>query len=299
MLPSVSVRVPASTANLGPGFDCLGLALDLYNTVTLAAAAVTEVVVSGEGDGWIPETPANLVLRAASELTRRAGLPVPGWRLVQHNDIPLARGLGSSSAAIVGGLLAADRLLGLDTPTQELLDLATEMEGHPDNVAPALLGGLTVCAREGERTLCLSLPAPQDLVVAVAIPEFEVSTEHAREALPEAYPRADAVYNVSHACLTLAALVKGRYDLLGQAMRDRLHQPYRTPLIPGMSEVIEAALAAGAYSAALSGSGPTVAAFCSHEDPAVAEAMRRAFGHGGVRAQVKWLRPAGGAEVVA
>jgi homoserine kinase len=295
MRPSASARIPASTANLGPGFDCLGLALDLYNTVTLRAAAVTEVTVTGEGVGRLPESPANLVLRAAAKLAKRAGVQLPGWRLEQHNEIPLARGLGSSSAAIVGGLVACDRLLELETPAAELLDLATELEGHPDNVAPALFGGLTVCARDGDRTHCLRLPAPEGLYVAVVIPDFEVSTEAARDALPDSYPRADAVYNVTHACLTLAALCRGRYDLLGGAMQDRIHQPYRLPLVPGMAEVIEAALDAGASGAALSGSGPAVAAFCEEKYHSVAEAMEQAFAREGIRSRTLWLQPATGA----
>ncbi len=295
MLRSVTVRIPASTANLGPGFDCLGLALDLYNTVELSLAALTEVTVTGEGLGRLPGTPANLVLRAAEALAERAGVQVPGWRLVQHNEIPLARGLGSSSAAIVGGLLACDRLLDLETPEGELLDLATQLEGHPDNVAPALLGGLTVCAQEAGQTHCLRLPPPEGLHVAVAIPDFEVSTEAARQALPATYSRADAVFNVSHACLTQAALAQGRYDLLGAAMQDRLHQPYRTPLVPGMARVIEAATEAGAAGAVLSGSGPTVAAFCAGESEAVTDAMHQAFLREGIHSRTLWLHPSAGA----
>ena len=278
-----------------PGFDCLGLALDLYNTVTLSVTAVTEVTVTGEGSGRLPQTPANLVLRAASRLAEQAGVQVPGWRLEQHNEIPLSRGLGSSSAAIVGGLLACDRLLELDTPAEDLLDLATDIEGHPDNVAPALLGGLTVCAQDEGRTHCLRLPEPEGLYVAVAIPDFEVSTHEAREALPALYGKEAAVYNVTHACLTLAALSRGRYDLLRAAMQDRLHQPYRLPLVPGMARVIEGALAAGASGAALSGSGPTVAAFCEEKYDSVTEAMQAAFDQEGIRSRTLWLRPSAGA----
>ncbi len=295
MSPSATARIPASTANLGPGFDCLGLALNLYNTVELSPAVVTEVTVTGEGAGRLPQTAANLVLRAATALAERAGVPVPGWRLVQHNEIPLARGLGSSSAAIVGGLVACDRLLELDTPAEDLLNLATELEGHPDNVAPALLGGLTVCARDGEETHCLRLPEPEGLYVAVGIPDYELSTEAARRALPETYPKADAVYNLTHACLTLAALCRGRYDLLGGAMQDRLHQPYRLPLAPGAAGAIEGALAAGASGAALSGSGPAVAAFCGERFDSVAEAMEQAWAREGIPSRVRWLRPSAGA----
>ncbi|HEY3396728.1 MAG TPA: homoserine kinase [Armatimonadota bacterium] len=295
MRPSVTVQIPASTANLGPGFDCLGLALSLYNTVTLAPADATEVAVTGEGAGRLPADESNLVLRAAAALAARAGVSVPGWRLHQHNDIPLCRGLGSSSAAIVGGIVAADRLLELDTPAAELLDLAAELEGHPDNVAPALYGGLTVCAAEEGRVLCVAGPAPADLHIAAVIPDFEVSTEEARGVLPTQYSREDTVYNLSHACLTLAALQQGRYDLLGRAMRDRVHQPHRVGLVPGMAEVIERALLLGAQAAALSGSGPTVACFADREVPGLAEAVTAGFARQGLLTRVLWLRPSAGA----
>lgn len=295
MRRSVTVRVPGSTANLGPGFDCLGIALNLYNTITLRPAAVTEITVSGQGAGQLPETEGNLVLHAAAALAERAGITLPGWRCQAHNEIPLARGLGSSSAAIVGGLVACDQLLELHTPASDLLDLAAEIEGHPDNVAPALYGGLTVCAQEGGQTFCLSLPPPADLYLAVAIPNFEVSTNAAREVLPAAYSRADTVYNLAHASLTLAALIQGRYDLLGTAMQDKVHQPYRRSLVPGMAEVIAAAAEAGAYTATLSGSGPSIVAFCKAEDPAIGEGMVQAFARQGIRAEVRWLKPAIGA----
>ena len=295
MSPSVTVRVPASTANLGPGFDCLGLALDLYNTVSLSLASVTEVLLSGAGADSLPAGPDNLVLRAAQRLAEHAGREVPGWKLVAHNEIPLARGLGSSSSAIVGGLVAASQVLELDLPAPELLDLAADLEGHPDNVAPALLGGLTVCAQDGPHTHCLRLPPPEGLYLAVAIPDWEVNTHAARQLLPAEYSRADAVYNLSHAALTLAALIRERYDLLGTAMRDRLHQPYRLPLVPGTAAALEAALEAGAHGAALSGSGPTVVAFCSDRLAPVGSAMLNAFAQAGVQAELRWLEPSRGA----
>jgi homoserine kinase len=295
MLPSATAQVPASTANLGPGFDCLGLALSLYNTLTLSIAGVTEVELTGEGAGQLPLTRQNLVLRSAARLAEWAGVTVPGWRLEGYNEIPLARGLGSSSAAIVGGLVAANDLLQIGATPEELLNLATELEGHPDNVAPALFGGLTVCALEAGKVTCVPLPAPPGLQVAVAIPNVEVSTEAARHTLPESYSREDAVFNVSHVALTVTALLQGRYELLHGAMQDRLHQPYRLPLVPGLSEVLEGAVKAGAYAATLSGSGPTIAAFCPQRLAAVEEAMAGAFARQGLRAEVRWLEPARGA----
>jgi len=285
---AIRVQIPATTANLGPGFDCLGLALGLYNTVELSVSAITEVHVTGEGAGQLPLSEANLVLRAANKLAGEAGINVPGWRLRQHNDIPLARGLGSSSAAIVGGLVATNELLGTQITPGGLLQLAAQIEGHPDNVAPALYGGLTVCSIEQDQVYCAPLPAPQSLAVVLAIPDFEVSTEMARRVLPGEVPFADAVFNTSHAAMALAALVSENWNLLGAAMKDRLHQPYRAELMPGMEEVIAAAVEAGAYGAALSGSGPTVVAFAGEEDSAVAEAMVQAFKARNIQVRTVW-----------
>lgn len=285
----VRVQVPATTANLGPGFDCLGLALALHNTVELSVSAITEVQVTGEGAGQFPLSDANLVLRAANKLAHKADIDVPGWRLRQENRIPLARGLGSSSAAIVGGLVAADELLGINSPTRRLLQMATEIEGHPDNVAPALYGGLTVCGIEQDQVHCAAFAAPEGIVAALAIPDFEVSTELARAALPEEVPFADAVFNTTHAALVLAAFMSGDWDLLRVAMKDRLHQPYRAQLVPGLEDVIQAASQAGAYGAALSGSGPTVVAFAATEDRQITEAMLTAFQSRGIQARVAWV----------
>ena len=284
----VKVQVPATTANLGPGFDCLGLALALYNTVELSVSATTDVRVTGEGAGQLPLGDANLVLRAAHKLARDVDIDVPGWRLRQDNHIPLARGLGSSSAAIVGGLVAANQLLGINMPAWQLLQVATEMEGHPDNVAPALSGGLTVCGLEQNRVHCASFPPPRDLAVGLVIPDFEVSTELARSVLPSEVPFADAVFNATHTALLLAALLSEDWELLRVAMKDRLHQPYRAQLVPGMGKVIEAAVEAGAYGAALSGSGPAVVAFAGDEHTPITDAMLQAFAGHGVRARVVW-----------
>ncbi len=287
----VTVRVPASTANLGPGFDCLGLALDIYNTIELSLAMETTVQVSGEGQGYLPLGPKNLVVQAADRLAAQAGQQVPGWHLRQHNEIPLARGLGSSSTAIVGGLIAANDLLQAGLDRQQLLEIATEMEGHPDNVGPALYGGLTACCVEAEDVCCIRLDAPPQLDIGVVIPRFEVSTRQARQVLPEQVSFDDAVFNVSRAACTLAALVAGRWEVLSAMMKDRLHQPARAPLIPGMEEVIAAAEEAGAHGAALSGSGPTIVAFATGRQDAILVAMVEAFANFSVEATGFWTKP--------
>ncbi len=287
----VRVRIPASTANLGPGFDCLGLALDIYNTVELSLAVATTVEITGEGQGQLALGPSNLILQAADRLAEQTGQQVPGWHLRQHNRIPLARGLGSSSAAIVGGLIAANELLEGGLDRQQLLEIATEIEGHPDNVAPALFGGLTACCVEAEDVCCVRLDAPRELDIGVVIPRFEVSTQQARQVLPEQVSFDDAVFNLSRAACTLAALVAGRWEVLSAVMKDRLHQPHRASLIPGMEEVIAAAEKAGAHGAALSGSGPTVVAFATEQQDTILDAMVAAFDSFNVEATSFWTKP--------
>jgi homoserine kinase len=269
----VTVEAPATTANLGPGFDCLGIALGLYNRVQLRQAARPVVEVFGEGVGSLPEDSTNLTYRAAQMLGEQMGY-LGHWHLIQRNRIPLARGMGSSSAAIVGGIVAAQAVLGCEADRDTALELAIRIEGHADNVAPALFGGLTICfqQRDGTRT-ALSLPPPSDLVAVVAIPDFQVNTTDARAAMPEQVPLSDAVFNLSQTAATVAMLTTGQYDLLADAMCDRLHQPYRAHLVPGMDEIIATALAAGARGAALSGSGSTIIALAS---PAEAEQVQTA-----------------------
>ena len=295
MTDAEHVQVPATTANLGPGYDCLGLALSLHNEVTLSPAAEVSVTIEGEGAAALPRDEGHLVLVAARAAARAAGRQLPPVSLTQVNRIPLARGMGSSSAAIVAGVLAANELLGLNLPRRRMLDICTEVEGHPDNVAPALLGGLTVCCVVDGEVLVRRLDVAQGLSCALAIPDFEVSTEAARRALPDTIPHADGVFNLCRTGLVVAALVSGEFGLLREAMRDRLHQPYRAPLVPGMDDVIAAALAAGAHGSCLSGSGPAVAAFVTERGEEVAAAMVNAFAGAGVsaRARLVALSPAG------
>ncbi|HLW48164.1 MAG TPA: homoserine kinase [bacterium] len=302
----IRVRVPATTSNLGPGFDALGLALRVYNTLDLDAAETPRIEIEGEGAGSLPRDASHLAYRAALAVVESVAAHGAGghgrrhepWRgqaargphggtlprafhLRQHNRIPLARGLGSSAAAIVGGAAAANALLGGPLDRAALIDLAAGMEGHPDNVAPAVLGGLVACAAGETGTIRTVRLMPRQLHVIIAIPEFAVSTAEARRLLPQAVPFGDAVFNVARTALLVAALIDGRMDLLDEATRDRLHQPYRAKLVPGLEAVFAAARHAGAHGVALSGSGPTVVAF--GEAPGIAEAMRQAFEHAGAR----------------
>ncbi|MDN5344097.1 MAG: homoserine kinase [Clostridia bacterium] len=292
------VRVPATTANLGPGFDTLGMALELFDEIQIELAPALEISVSGEGAATIPRGPENIAYRAAQAVFERAGRLPGNLKIAMYNHIPVARGLGSSAAALVGGLVGANALLGGVLKQEDLINLATALEGHPDNVAPAILGGLVVAARDGERVYCRRLEPPAGLTTVAAIPQFTLSTRVSRGALPARVTMSDAVFNLSRVGLLLAAVQDGDLELMGKMMDDRLHQPYRLSLVPGMEEVFAAARAAGALAVTLSGSGPTVIAFCQGRNPCVGPAMAAAFARHGVACIVKELAPCSRGAVV-
>ena len=258
------VLAPATTANLGPGFDCLALALDLHNTIEVFPAAGFArplVVVEGEGTAILSGADANLVVRAMRHLEARLDSPLPPFRLRQRNLIPLGRGLGSSAAAIAGGLVAAATLLELSIAPEALLPFALEIESHPDNVAAALYGGLTIGVFDAGGAVVRRLEPPPGLRAVVLVPEGFSSTLESRAVLPREVSRADAVFNTSRCALLAADLALGRLDSLAIAMQDRLHQPQRgASQFPYLEEAIAAAVGAGAYGAALSGSGSSVLA---------------------------------------
>jgi homoserine kinase len=273
----VRVRVPASAANLGPGFDALALALALHNEVYIDEGECVAVAVEGAGAGRLDAGARNIVARGAQAAFEAAGRPFRGATIRCINRIPLSRGLGSSAAAWVGGLVGANALLGEPLDRDTILTLAAKAEGHPDNVAAALLGGLTVSCAVGEQVTAVSLPVPPELRWVVLVPDIESSTREARAVLPESVPRADAVFNVQRVSLLLAALGGGRADLLELAMGDRLHQPYRQRLFPWLEKVTKAAQDAGALGSALSGAGPSVLAVVRDPTDRVARAMEDAL----------------------
>ncbi len=281
----VTVRVPATTANLGSGFDCLGMALEVYNTVTAQVVpSGLDVRVTGEGEEALRWGEENRVLRAMRLVYQQSGRRLPGLRLDLENTIPLGRGLGSSAAASVGGLVAANALCGEALTTDQLLALAVRLEGHPDNVAPALLGGLVVAVAEGERLVCAPVPVPTGLMAAAFVPDFPMPTEEARRVLPGQLDRADAVYNLSRAALLVAAFATNRPDLLDLATGDRLHQPYRQALFPAMPALFQAARSAGCQGVFLSGSGSTILALAN--GPERAEAAARAMAEEAARLSI-------------
>jgi homoserine kinase len=273
----ISVRVPATSANLGPGYDAVGLALSLSMRISLDRAPAPSIEVSGTGADLIPRGPEHPAYRAARFVAEIVGDSDAHFHLVQENDIPPTRGLGGSAAALVGGAVAANEMFGGQIAAPDLLNIVCELDGHPDNAAPALLGGLVIGTLTPEGVSAVRLE-PKDLKAVVAVPDFAVSTTAARRALPEKIPHRDAAFNVGRSGLLLGALATGEYHLLRVAMQDRLHQPYRSHLVPGLEAVIEAALTNGAYGACLSGSGPTVLAFaCGAKARKIAAAMRTAF----------------------
>ncbi|SHK47386.1 homoserine kinase [Desulforamulus aeronauticus] len=287
----VIVSVPATTANLGPGFDCLGMALDLYNQIYMSFAPSTTIEVEGQGANEIKRDEENIVWQAARRVFTELGQPMPGIAIKLVNQIPTSRGLGSSAAAIVGGLVAANNLAGNKLSQDTLLALATEMEGHPDNVAPALLGGIVISVVSEGKVHYLRIDPPEELSTVVAIPDFELSTQAAREVLPRQVSLQDAIFNLSRSALMVGALCQKRLDLLTVAAQDVLHQPHRAPLVPGLVQVIENANRAGALSVMLSGAGPTVIAFTHNFQKEVAGVMEKTFLEAGVICQTKNLKP--------
>ena len=281
----ITIDVPATSANLGPGFDSLGLALDLWNETVITPASEFVVTVTGEGADRLAPNRSNLIVRAAHKLAEQVGRALPPFHAECLNAIPLSSGMGSSSAAALTGLLAGNALLGTPLLKEEILNLASSMEGHPDNVAPALLGGLAVSTMHAGRVIARRLPFHMDVKITIVLPDFHLPTQQARAALPKKIPIRDAVHNISRAVLVTEAFREGDLDLLGRVMGDSLHQPYRLPLIPGAQEAMEAALQAGAEAVALSGAGPSLIAFSETESGA-GESMRRAFEAAGLKARV-------------
>ncbi|HEY7668168.1 MAG TPA: homoserine kinase [Actinomycetota bacterium] len=248
-------RVPATSANVGPGFDCFGLALEVWNEFTVDPDAEPTVTWEGEGADELPTDRTDMVSRAMAHAARAAGAPLPPLAMHGLNRIPLERGLGSSAAACVSGIALADRLLGLGLEPEEMLELAGELEGHPDNAAAAIAGGLTIAFGDG----VIRLDPHPELRPAVLVPEARLATADARAALPETVPLADAVFNAGHAAATVVALTSSP-DLLSSALRDRLHQGARLRLAPKARSVFDELTAAG-VAVCVSGAGPSLLAF--------------------------------------
>jgi homoserine kinase len=261
----VSVRVPATTANLGPGFDTLGLALGFYDEleVSVRGKPGATVDVIGVGQGTVPTDETNLIVTSMAFAFDKLGQKMPGVDLVAHNNIPHGRGMGSSGAAIVGGIMAAKGLLAgvVEVTPEQLLEFASELEGHPDNVAPALFGGLTIAWTTPTGPRSKKLMVHRGVSPLVLVPEFTMSTELARSLQPASVPHEDAIFNVSRSALLIAALTQSP-ELLLEATEDKLHQNYRAEAMPETSMLIRELRAAG-FAAVVSGAGPSILVLCS------------------------------------
>ena len=264
----IVVEVPGSSANLGAGYDCLAVALALTNRVQLEirgwSRGEIKLTVRGQGEGELSGDRDNRFVRGLEAALVAAHTEMPeaiGWRISMRNDIPLARGLGSSAAATVAGLVAGNALAGEPLTVKDLLRLATEIEGHPDNAAAALLGGFVVVGPTADGFEALRFDAPRDLRAVLFIPEMRLSTTDMRNVLPDTLPRADVVSNLGRVALGVAGLATGRTDLLRSLTVDRIHEPYRAAAYPQLPRLVEAARSAGALGACLSGAGSTVLAF--------------------------------------
>ena len=282
----IKVSVPATSANVGAGFDSLGLAVSMHNVFTFEES--DRIQISSVDGTHVPAGSNNLVYRSARVVYDQLGIPLKGLRITQRNDIPMARGLGSSSACIVAGIMGANALLGDKLTERQMLTLATAIEGHPDNVAPALLGGLTSSVFEDGVVYSVKRDVDQSLCFAAIVPDYKLLTEAARAALPKQVAHKDAVYNLSRAALVPAAFCEGRHDLLGIATEDKLHQPYRMPLMPGSREVFGLAKQCGAKAVYVSGAGSTVMA--------VAERAEAERFYAGLRAGLETLEGLDGCE---
>ncbi|MGH9882220.1 MAG: homoserine kinase [Pyrinomonadaceae bacterium] len=292
---SLTVRVPASTSNLGPGFDCFSLALQLYLTVTATVvpdgSEPCTVSSAGEGEGdELPSTADNLIFRAMCFATEREGLQLPPIRLDVHNDVPLGRGLGSSAAAIVAGVTLGSLVCDRELSRETVLRYAFEMEGHADNVAAALYGGWVVtCVKPDGDVVALKRGWPPELKVIVVSPEVPLKTTDARSVLPSVVDRVDALYNLQRVALFGAALEARAYDHIWEAMQDRLHQPQRQFLVPGLSEILATPRQPGLVGLALSGSGPSVTALATDHVAAIGEMIANSFRRHGMGATVRVL----------
>lgn len=262
----IHIKIPATSANMGPGFDSIGVALELYNHLWVEAIPQgLKIEVKRKQEIEIPVDESNLIYQTMKYFYDQKGLVLPGIHLIQEDYIPMVRGLGSSAACIVGGLIAANELAGRPCDKEELAQMAAKLEGHPDNSNPAIFGSMVVGALDEEKMMHVRLALPEDLVFATMVPSFPVSTSKARGVLPDGYSRGEVVFNVSRGALLVASIMGGKLENLSMAMEDKIHQPYRSQLIPNMDEIFQKAKTYGALASYLSGAGSTLMAMVKKE----------------------------------
>lgn len=279
---SVEVRLPASSSNLGSGFDCFGLSLRLYLTIRATKSMASRRgcyvrTIGSEESKKLPRTAENLIYRAMAYTAKREGVALSPVRFAVHNEIPITRGLGASAAAIVGGIKAFALLYDRTLTDDQVLRYATEFEGHPDNVAATLLGGFVVTCTTPQRVLAIKRMWPSDLKIIVVSPSMQLETKLARAALPRLVSHSDAVFNLQRAALFNAALSEGHYSLIWEAMKDRLHQEKRQTMIPGVAEALALPKMPGLLGLAMSGAGPSVLAIANNNYDEISEAIANCF----------------------
>lgn len=300
----VSVKVPASSANVGPGFDCLGMALPIYNTITIEETVLPgtgiEINIMSEEETMddmvfdnIPRDENNIVYKAVKMLYNSIGQEPSELKINIQSQIPIARGLGSSSSIVVGGLLAANKLLGNPADETALLAIATEVEGHPDNVAPAILGGFVLATQENDGTISYcKLNWPEEWDITVCIPDFELQTDIARSILPKEVPMQDAIFNAKHLAMLIQAVNAKDAKLMKTALKDKLHQPYREKLVPGMKEIMETFKHEdGVLGCVLSGAGPSLLVISHKYDvDKIKSTVKEIWENQNIKAEVKTLK---------
>lgn len=280
------LRVPASSANLGPGFDSLGLALDVYLECRFQPAAKLAITVEGRDSAVIPAGPDNLIWQTAHKVAADRGCILPPVELQIHNGIPLGKGLGSSAAALVAGVVVADGLLGLKLGCERIIDIAARMEGHPDNVAACVLGSVVASATDADGVArAVRLEVSERFGVGVVVPDFPLPTVEARRVLPTSYSREDTILNVQRSTLLIAALTSGTTSAFPCALEDRIHQPYRQKLVPGLAEMTQLR-APGLLGCALSGAGPSILVFYERGASSVCELVRQIFASHGKQSEL-------------
>lgn len=273
----IKLRVPASSANMGAGFDTLGVAVGLYNRIMIDEIPEGLQVINRDTQSFVPRDKNNLIYRAMIELFNRVGYEPKGYRIEQNSQIPMTRGLGSSSACIIGGMLAANIISGRKLSYDEIIHLAAKMEGHPDNVGPALFGGFCVSLTDGDKTIIKSSKIDSNIKFAAIIPDFFVATKKSRKVLPSKVDFQDAVYNIGHASMFQAAMLSGDMEALGMGVKDAMHQRYRKNYVDGMEDIFEKTYSLGSHATYLSGSGPTILSVLSGGYEKFREGMRSYF----------------------
>lgn len=277
----IKIQIPATSANLGAGFDALGLALNYYNYVEMEEC--DRIDIKSLDSIKVPTDEKNLIYISAKDLFNVCGKDIKGLKIRQTNNIPMARGMGSSSACIVAGLVGANELLGNPLTNDDLVDLAAQIEGHPDNTAPALLGGIVTAVFDGKKVHWVKQEVFTKLKFVAVVPDFELKTDSTRGCLPKEVSHKDAVYNLSRAALFSSSLLTGKFENLRTAVHDKLHQPYRMELIPNAREIFDIAYNHGAYAAYISGAGPTIMAIVDEENKYFAGKMKFSLDNAGLK----------------